>query len=104
MVRHLSFLKIAAPSSAMLEALTNPWQLFAGEHVDHACAADTRFHHHEARPRRLLRGRCAFQSSSPKFHRPKRGDGKQVAGDVSDFDASESGGRKSRFQQIAHLL
>jgi hypothetical protein len=33
----------------MPEALTNPRQLFAGEHVDYACAADTRFHHDEAR-------------------------------------------------------
>ena len=51
----------------------------------------------------LLRGRCAFQSSPPKFHRPKRCDGEQVADDMSGFHASESGGRKSRLEQIAHL-
>ena len=47
---------------------------------------------------------CALQSSPPKFHRAKCGDGKQVADDVSGFHASKSGGRKSRLEQIAHLL
>src|SRR5215471_15074895 len=52
---------------------------------------------------RLLYGHCAAQSSPSQFHRQKRGDGKNVAGDMSDLDATESGGRKSRLEQIAHL-
>src|SRR6266550_1561015 len=48
------------------------------------------------------RGRC--EPSSSKLHRAKCGNGKQVADDVGSLDASERGGRKSRLEQIAHLL
>src|SRR5436305_7742010 len=53
---------------------------------------------------RLLCRRCALQSSSPKFHRPKCGNGEDIAGDVGGLDAPKRGGRKSRLEQIAHLL
>src|SRR6266571_7432311 len=45
-----------------------------------------------------------FESSSSKLHRAKCGNGKQVADDVGSLDASKCGGRKSRLEQIAHLL
>src|SRR3954451_16411939 len=42
--------------------------------------------------------------SSSKLHCAKRGDSQQVADDVGGFDASKCGGRKSRLDQITHLL
>src|SRR6266511_367832 len=50
------------------------------------------------------RARRRFEPSSSKLHRAKRGDGKQVTRDVGNLDASKRGGRKSRLEQIAHLL
>ena len=45
-----------------------------------------------------------FEPSSPELHRAKCGDGKQVADDVGSLDAPKRCGRKSWFEQIAHLL
>ena len=50
------------------------------------------------------RARGRFEPSSSKLHRAKCGDGKQVANDVGSLYASKRGGRKSRLEQIAHLL
>ena len=50
------------------------------------------------------RARGRFEPSSSKLHRAKCGDGKQVADNVGSLDASKRGGRKSRLEQIAHLL
>ena len=50
------------------------------------------------------RARRRSKSSSSKLHRAKGSDGKQVADDVGGFDAPKRGGRKSRLEQIAHLL
>src|SRR6266576_184990 len=64
-----------------------------------------------ARPLRRLSGWSAsghgcgrFEPSSSELHRAKCGDGKQVADNVGSLDASKRGGRKSRFEQVAHLL
>src|SRR6266581_7741778 len=45
-----------------------------------------------------------FEPSSSKLHCAKCGNGQQVADDVGSLDASKRGGRKSRLEQIAHLL
>ncbi len=50
------------------------------------------------------RARRRSEPSSSKLHRAKCGDGKEVAGDVRSLDAPKRGGRKSRLEQIAHLL
>ena len=49
------------------------------------------------------RARKRFEPSSSKLHRPKRGNGKQVADDVSCFHTSKSGRCKSRLEQNTHL-
>lgn len=50
------------------------------------------------------RARSGFEPSSSKLHRAKCGNRKQVADDVGGFDASKRRRRKSRLDQIAHLL
>src|SRR6266436_1452270 len=50
------------------------------------------------------RTRNCLEPSSSKLHRTKCGDGEEVTRDVSSLDAPKCGGRKSRLEQIAHLL
>jgi hypothetical protein len=50
------------------------------------------------------RARNSFEPSSSKLHGGKGGDGEQVTGDVRSLDAPKRGGRKSRLEQIPHLL
>src|SRR5207253_9720144 len=52
----------------------------------------------------LGQARGRFEPSSSQLHRAKCDDGEQVADDVGGLDASKRGGRKSRLEQIAHLL
>src|SRR5437762_36991 len=52
----------------------------------------------------LRRCYCLAQFPSAKLHRKKRGDCKNIAGNVSCTHASVSGRRKSRLEQIPHLL
>jgi len=49
------------------------------------------------------RGRCLLQSSSPKLHRPRRGDRKNVACDVRGAHARITRRAKRRLEQIANL-
>src|SRR5207302_6871494 len=53
---------------------------------------------------RLLCRRCALQSSSPKFHRPKCGNGEDIADHMCGADASVGRGRERRLEKITRLF
>src|SRR5437660_12349137 len=53
---------------------------------------------------RLLCRRCALQSSSPKFHRPKCGNGEDIAGHMCGAHASVGRGRDRGHEKITRQL
>ena len=53
---------------------------------------------------RLLCGYRASQSSSPKFHRPKCGNGEDVTDHMCSANASVSRGRERRLEKVTHLF
>ena len=57
-----------------------------------------------AKQQRLLCWRCALQSSSPKFHRPKCRNGEDIAGHMCGADASVGRGRERRLEKITRLF